>query len=112
VHEFEPREGGAFSMSLVYPEDDRRGKTDAITDTFNGRFAKLIPNRLIVWAVEFESTEPAFAGTMTVSTSLAPAGAGTRVTILCENIPAGIRPEDNEEGSRSTLEKLAAFLEK
>jgi hypothetical protein len=28
----------------------------------------------------------------------------------CDNIPLGIRPEDNEEGTRSTLEKLAAYL--
>jgi uncharacterized protein YndB with AHSA1/START domain len=110
VHEFDPREGGAFSMSLVYPEDDRRGKTDAVTDTFKGRFARLIPDRLIVWTVGFQAADPTFAGEMTVSTSLAPLAAGTEVTILCENIPPGIRPEDNEEGSRSTLAKLAAFL--
>jgi hypothetical protein len=47
---------------------------------------------------------------MIVSTALAPADTGTKVTILCENVPQGIRPEDNEAGCRSTLEKLAAFL--
>jgi uncharacterized protein YndB with AHSA1/START domain len=99
-------------MSLVYSEDDSssRGKTSASTDTFRGRFAKLIPNEQIVWAVEFESADPSFAGEMTVSTTLAPAGNGTKVTILCENIPPGVRPEDNEAGCRSTLEKLASFL--
>src|SRR5215208_5708479 len=112
VHAFEGREGGAFSMSLVHPEDDRssRGKSSESTDTFRGRFAKLIPNERIVWAVEFESADASFAGEMIVSTTLAPAGSGTRVTILCENIPPGIRPEDNEAGSRSTLEKLASFI--
>jgi uncharacterized protein YndB with AHSA1/START domain len=48
---------------------------------------------------------------MIVSTTLAPAGSGTKVTILCENIPRGIRHEDNEAGCRSTLEKLASFLD-
>jgi len=33
------------------------------------------------------------------------------VTILFENIPPGIRPEDNEAGSRSSLEKLARYVE-
>jgi hypothetical protein len=47
---------------------------------------------------------------MTVSTTLAAAGSGTQVTIVCENIPRGVRLEDNEAGCRSTLEKLAAFL--
>jgi len=112
VHAFEGREGGAFSMSLIYPEDDKssRGKTSESTDTFRGRFVKLIPNERIVWAVEFESADPSFAGEMIVSTSLAPSGSGTKVTICCENLPRGIRPEDNEAGSRLTLEKLASFL--
>jgi uncharacterized protein YndB with AHSA1/START domain len=112
VHAFDAREGGAFSMSLVYPEGDSsaRGKTSESTDTFQGRFAKLSPNERIVWAVEFESADPSFAGEMIVSTTLEPAGGGTKVTMLCENIPPGIRPEDNEAGGRSTLEQLAAFL--
>jgi uncharacterized protein YndB with AHSA1/START domain len=113
VHAFDAREGGSFSMSLVYPERDgsSRGKTSESTDTFQGRFAKLIPNERIVWAVEFESADPSFAGEMIVSTTLVTAGRGTEVTIVCENIPRGIRAEDNEAGSRSTLEKLAAFVE-
>ncbi len=99
-------------MSLVCPEGDRsRGKTSESTDTFRGRFVKLIPYERIVWATEFESADPSFAGEMIVSTTLARAGSGTKVTILCENIPRGIRPEDNEAGCRSTLEKLASFLD-
>jgi uncharacterized protein YndB with AHSA1/START domain len=113
VHDFDGREGGAFRMSLVYPEDDTssRGKTSQRTDTFRGRFVKLIPYQRIVWATEFESDDTSFAGEMTVDTTLAPAGSGTKVTIRCENIPPGIRPEDNEAGCRSTLEKLASFLD-
>ena len=114
VHAFEAREGGAFSMSLAYPQDDRsaRGKTFERTDTFCGRFAELVPDERIVWAVEFESADTSFAGEMIVTTTLVPAGRGTKVTMLCENIPPGIRPEDNEAGGRSSLEKLAAFLER
>ena len=112
VHAFEAREGGAFSMTLVYPDDDpsARGKTSDSTDTFRGRFARLVPNEQIVWAVEFDAADPSFAGEMTVTTTLAPTGNGTTVTIRCDNIPPGIRPQDNEEGTRSTLEKLAAYL--
>lgn len=47
---------------------------------------------------------------MTVSTMLSPADGGTDVTMVCDNIPSGIRLEDNEEGCRSTLDKLAAFV--
>jgi uncharacterized protein YndB with AHSA1/START domain len=112
VHAFDGREGGSFTMSLVYPESDgsSQGKTSQSTDTFQGRFVKLVPSERIVWSIEFESADPSFAGEMTVSTTLAPEGRGTKVTIICENIPRGIRPEDNEAGCRSSLEKLASFV--
>jgi uncharacterized protein YndB with AHSA1/START domain len=112
VHAFDGRAGGTFRMSLVYPEGEKSwpGKTSERTDTFRGRFAELIPGERIVWAIEFESADPSF-GAMIMSTTLEPAGSGTKVTMLCANIPRGIRPEDNEAGCRATLEKLAAFLE-
>lgn len=112
VHAFEPHDGGAFSMSLIYPDGDStaRGKTSDTTDTFRGRFVRLVPDEQIVWAVEFESADPAFAGEMTVRTDLERAGAATRVTVTCDNIPPGVRLADNEEGCRLTLEQLAAYL--
>ncbi|QCI63122.1 SRPBCC family protein [Phreatobacter stygius] len=112
VHVFDPREGGAFSMSLVYSggEPAVRGKTSDTTDRFQGRFARLVPGEQVVWAVEFVSPDPSFAGEMIVETQLTPEAGGTRVTIRCDNIPRGIRPEDNEADCRSTLDKLAAFL--
>jgi len=36
---------------------------------------------------------------------------GTRVTIVCENVPKGIRKEDHDLGLKSTLENLAIFVE-
>jgi hypothetical protein len=41
---------------------------------------------------------------MTISWTLADVPGGTEVTILCENVPEGIRPNDHEMGLRSTLE--------
>jgi Activator of Hsp90 ATPase homolog 1-like protein len=38
-------------------------------------------------------------------------GTGTRVTILFKNIPSDIRPEDNEAGTKSSLKKLAGYVE-
>jgi uncharacterized protein YndB with AHSA1/START domain len=112
VHAFDACEGGAFTMSLVYPEDDTsaRGKTSASTDTFEGRFVTLFPNREIAWAVEFESADASYAGEMMVRTTLAPVGSGTEVTIVCDKIPPGISPEDNAAGCRSSLQKLASYL--
>lgn len=36
---------------------------------------------------------------------------GTTVSIVFKDIPPGIRPEDNEAGTRMTLEKLARYIE-
>jgi hypothetical protein len=36
---------------------------------------------------------------------------GTEVTLLCENLPPGLRAEDNEAGSRLRLEQLARRIE-
>jgi uncharacterized protein YndB with AHSA1/START domain len=119
VHVLEPREGGKFRMSLTYldrlgspgPPDAPPGKTSDDTDTFEGRFIELLHNQKIVWAVEFESDQPHFAGEMRITWRLDDAYGGTKVTTRCEDIPEGIRLEDNETGSRSSLQKLAAFVE-
>lgn len=113
VHAFDARAGGKFEMSLTYQDlkQSPGGKTSEDTSTFRGRFVELVPDEKIVWAVEFESQDPGFAGEMRITWSFADADEGTEVTVLCENIPKGVRPEDNEMGSRSSLQKLAAFLE-
>ncbi|MBL0374439.1 SRPBCC domain-containing protein [Rhizobium sp. KVB221] len=112
VHAFEAREGGAFSMSLVYPTDSTtgQGKSSDTTDKFEGRFVRLVANREVVWATIFASADPAFAGEMKIRNELTPASNGTIVTITCEGIPSGIALEDNAEGCRLSLEQLAAFV--
>ena len=57
VHEFDPREGGAFRVSLTYDEADRAGKTREETDTYHGRFVKLVPDELVVEIDEFETAD-------------------------------------------------------
>jgi uncharacterized protein YndB with AHSA1/START domain len=113
VHIFDAREGGTYRMSLTYrdPQQSPGGKTSEDTDTFQGRFVELIPDEKIVESIEFESHDPGFAGQMKMTTRLADAEDGTDVMILCENLPAGVRPEDNETGTRQSLQKLAALLE-
>ncbi|MGZ5912996.1 MAG: SRPBCC family protein [Reyranella sp.] len=113
VHAFEAREGGVYRMSLTYrdPQQSPGGKTSKDTDTFQGRFVELVPDEKVVEAIEFESHDPGFAGEMKMTTRLADTKNGTEVTILCEGLPSGVRPEDNETGTRQSLQKLAALLE-
>jgi uncharacterized protein YndB with AHSA1/START domain len=113
VHVFEPRESGTYRISLSYRDPARSsdGKSAAGTDTFRGRFVALVPHERIVEAIVFESPDPRFAGEMTMTTSLADLDGGTEITILCQDIPPGIRLEDNEIGCRSALQNLAALIE-
>ena len=45
-----------------------------------------------------------------MTTSLRAVDGGTEVTVLYENLPPGIRPQDNEEGTRQALAKHATFV--
>ena len=107
------REGGAYRMRLTYNEPQHTsGKTSEDADEVEARFLKLVPYERIEQAVTFESDDPAFAGEMRITWVLEPGQDGTLVTVSCVDIPSGIRPEDHQAGLTSTLNNLAAFVEK
>lgn len=112
VHAFDARVGGGYRMSLFYPssEQTNRGKTSEREDRFTARFVELTPPTRIVQAITFDSADPAFSGEMTMVVTFEERDDGTEVTLLFENIPSGIRPEDNEAGTQSSLEKLARYV--
>jgi uncharacterized protein YndB with AHSA1/START domain len=109
IHEFDARVGGGYRMSLFYPPTERafRGKTTAREDMLIVRFVELIPPRRIVETARFHTTDPSLLGEMTIVATFEPVPGGTDVTLLCKNLPPGVRPEDNEAGSRLSLEQLA-----
>jgi uncharacterized protein YndB with AHSA1/START domain len=114
VDEFDPRAGGTYRIVLTYddPNHVAPGKSSAHGDVVRGRFLELVPGERIVQLVEFESDDPAFAGEMRMTWLLVPVPGGTNVIIRGENVPPGIRAEDHEAGFTSTLENLAAFVER
>ena len=83
----------------------------AHTDTFHGRFVKLVTNEQVVQAVEFETTDPALRGEMTITYALADADGGTDVLAVHDGLPRGLSAADNEVGWRMSLAKLAALVE-
>jgi uncharacterized protein YndB with AHSA1/START domain len=113
VHEFDGRVGGGYRMSLFYPSSEQvyRGKTSEREDRFTALFIELTYPTRIVQAISFDTEDPAFSGEMTMVVTFEDRDDGTEVTILFENIPPGIRPEDNDAGTRLSLEKLARYLE-
>jgi uncharacterized protein YndB with AHSA1/START domain len=111
VHAFDPREGGAFRISLTYDAPTGAGKTTAHTDTYHGRFIELVPDEKVVEVVEFETADPAMQGEMTITMTLADADGGTELLAVHDRLPPGLSPADNEAGWRSSLGKLAALVE-
>jgi uncharacterized protein YndB with AHSA1/START domain len=113
IHAFDGRVGGGYRMSLFYPPTERssRGKTSEREDMFTVRFAELSPPSRIVETVTFHTADPAFLGEMTITVTLEAVSGGTEVTFLCENLPPGVRAEDNEAGTRLSLEQLARRFE-
>src|SRR5229473_1433731 len=87
------------------------GKTTAHTDTYHGRFVKLVPNEQVAYVVEFETTDPALRGEMTITIALADADGGTDVLAVHDGLPRGVPTADNDAGWRSSLAKLAALVE-
>jgi uncharacterized protein YndB with AHSA1/START domain len=111
VHSFDPREGGTFRISLTYGMPTTAGKTSAQTDTFHGRFIKLVPDTEVVQALEFETDDPPMKGEMTITYALADASDGTDLTGVHENLPPGVSPADNELGWSMSIGKLAKLVE-
>lgn len=111
VHSFEPREGGAFRISLSYDSPTSAGKTTAQTDSFQGRFVKLVPDAEVVQVIEFDTDDPTMQGSMTITYLLADVDEGTILTGVHENLPPGVSPADNELGWSMSIDKLAALVE-
>jgi uncharacterized protein YndB with AHSA1/START domain len=111
VHAFDAREGGSFRISLTYDAPTGAGKTTAHTDTFHGRFVKLVPNQQVVEVVEFETSDPALRGEMTITIALTDAEGGTDVFAVHDRLPSGLSTADNEAGWRMSLAKLATLVE-
>jgi uncharacterized protein YndB with AHSA1/START domain len=113
LHEFDGRVGGGYRISLYYPPDERsfRGKTSDKEDMVDVRFVELVPARRIVEAVNFVTTDKALLGEMTIVVTFERVPGGTEVTFVCKDLPPGLRAEDNDAGSRLSLEQLARRFE-
>jgi pantothenate kinase/uncharacterized protein YndB with AHSA1/START domain len=111
VHELDAREGGSVRVSLTYSGGAGEGKTSEHTDTYRGRFERLVPDELVVEVDEFETDDASMAGPMRSTITLADADGGTRLTAVHEGLPPGVPPADNETGWNEALDRLARLVE-
>jgi uncharacterized protein YndB with AHSA1/START domain len=109
---FDARPGGSYRLVLTYSDAaGAPGKATADSDVVEARFVDIVPGEKVVQAVDFVSDDPAYAGTMIMTWAIAAAGAGTRASIVAEDVPDGISAEDHAAGLSSSLAKLAAYVE-
>jgi uncharacterized protein YndB with AHSA1/START domain len=112
MEQFDARPGGSYRMVLSYPDASvSRGKSTPDSDIVEARFIELVPERRVVYTVDFVAGDPAFAGTMTMTWELTPADEGTRFDITADNVPDGVSRQDHIVGMTSSLDKLAQWLE-
>ena len=107
VHKLEPEVGGTFRITFT-------GETEEYADydhSFHGTYLELSPGERIVHTDEFETDEPSMAGEMTVTVTFEAVPDGTEVTVMQENIPEAIPPEDSHAGWTDSLGNLATLLE-
>ena len=110
---FDPRPGGSYRLVLTYTgESHRPGKASADSDVVEVRFVDVVPDVRVVQAVDFESDDPMFAGTMTMTWEVSAVDGETRVDITAADVPDGISAEDHAAGLASSLANLAAYLER
>ena len=59
----------------------------------------------------FVTADPAFFGEMTMIATFEEVSGGTEVTLVFNDLPPGLQAQDNEAGSRLSLEQLARRFE-
>jgi uncharacterized protein YndB with AHSA1/START domain len=111
---FDARPGGSYRLVLTYLDaSGSRGKATVDSDIVEARFLDIVPDVRVVQAVDFESGDAAFAGTMTMTWEVtAVDGRTTRLDITADDVPDGISPEDHAVGLASSLANLAAYVER
>jgi uncharacterized protein YndB with AHSA1/START domain len=106
---FDVRPGGGFRMELTYL-DGSQGKRSAHSDITEVTFVELRPGERVVQQVVFDSEDPSFAGTMTMTWSLFETPNGLVVEIRADDVPPGISPSDHAIGLAAFLDNLAAYV--
>lgn len=108
---FNAQPGGSYRLVLTYAHPpEAGGKTAPDADVVDGRFVEIVAGARVVQAVDFVSADPSFAGTMTMTWSVAEAAGGTLVEMRADDVPPGISAEDHLSGMNASLDGLVAYL--
>ena len=89
----------------------RKVQTAYSIGAYHRSFVKLVHDKPVVELVEFETTDPALRGEMTITTTLVDEDGGTDVLLVYEGLPPWVPTADNERGTRMALAKFTALVE-
>lgn len=107
---FDASPGGGYRLVLAYDDPAAAGKSAENRDVVDVRFVDVEPPNRIVEECDFESDDPQFAGTMTMTWTIEAAEGASMVTITAMDVPPGINPADHAAGMQSSLENLVRRL--
>jgi uncharacterized protein YndB with AHSA1/START domain len=108
---FHPTPGRSYRLIMTYDDAaDSPGKATPDSDVVHARFLQIVPGTRVVQAIEFESDDPSFAGTMRMTWQTRPIAEGSLVEFIAEDVPQGISAEDHVAGLNASLQNLARFL--
>jgi uncharacterized protein YndB with AHSA1/START domain len=111
LERFDLRVGGGYRMVLTFVDPSSgAGKSTGDSDVVEATFVELVDGERVAEKIEFESDDPSFAGTMTMTWQLTPLADGTDVSIVASGVPPGIAPADHATGMQSSLANLAAYV--
>ena len=108
---FDPVPGGSYRLILTYVDPAGAGaKSSDDSDIVEARFVDIVRNNRVIQSVEFVSSDPAYAGVMTLTWTVHAADEGTLVEFTADDVPIGISAVDHSAGMTSSLEHLASYL--
>lgn len=109
MERFDATPGGGYRMILGF-EVAGTGKSTSDTDVVEATFAEIVEDRRVVERVAFESDDPRFAGTMTMTWALSGTEERTIVTVRATDVPDGIDAAEHSRALSASLEQLADYV--
>ena len=108
LERFDFRPGGR--CRVIFHHESAGSLPDAVSGA-EARVVDLVPDQLMVLAVDFIGGPPPLRGTMRLRWELDEVQGGTRVTLSVHHLPAGISSEESRGALAASLAKLARQAE-
>lgn len=102
VHSIDARAGGAYRMSFT-------NFSTGTTHTFGGRYAEVVPPRLLRYTDQFD--DPNLPGEMAMTVAIRAVSCGSELTIEQAGVPEAIPAEMCYLGWQESLIQLAHLVE-